>query len=84
MKYRDHRGSLDESMKTVIEINSIQELKDHLNEYFSQFKESVEEIQFDYLGMDNRVGWVSYCVRFRLLGDNVFYVAGTSDGILNK
>lgn len=82
MKYRDHKGSLDESLQTVIEVNSINEIKDHLNEFYNPFGLEVEEIKFKYTCMDNRIGWNTWYVLQRFEGEKSFSVAGMSDGIL--
>lgn len=82
MKYRDHKGSLSDSLETTIEVNSIQEIIDHLNSYCNQFGKEVEEIKFDYSGFDDRVGWDTYYVLHRLKGEANFTVAGMSDGRL--
>lgn len=82
MKYRDHKGSLSDSLETTIEVNSIQEIIDHLNSYYNQFGKEVEEIKFDYSGFDDRVGWDTYYVLHRLKGEENFTVAGMSDGRL--
>lgn len=84
MKYRDHRGSLDDSMKTVIEVSSIDDIKNHLNEIWKPFGKEVDEIKFDYSWFDERTGWNTYFVLQRLKGETRFTVAGMSDGKLNK
>ena len=80
MKYRDHRGNLLDSMATVQEVNSVEEIKQHLNKFFNQFGKSVGEIKFEYVCYDERVGWDTYFVLQRLEGEEDFTVAGTSDG----
>lgn len=82
MKYRDHAGSLSASMETVIEVNSIEEIIQHLNKYYNRFSESVAEIKFEYCDFDQRTGWDTYYVLHRLEGETDFTVAGMSDGQL--
>ena len=82
MRYRDHRGSLSESMKTVIEVDSVDEIKARLNKYYNDFGQSVEEIKFEYCCFDARIGWDTYYVMQKLNGENSFTVAGMSDGKL--
>lgn len=82
MKYRDHRGNLADSMKTEREVNSIDEIKEHLNELYNQFGKEVDKIKFKHIGFDNRTGWDTYFVMQRLKGDKEFTVAGFSDGVL--
>lgn len=80
MKYRDHRGSLTASMKTERRVNSIDEIKEHLNKSCKQFGKEVEEVKFEYVGFDNRIDWNTYYVIQRLKGEKNFTVAGMSDG----
>lgn len=80
MKYRDHRGGLDESMATQIEVNNIDELKDHLNKTWNGLGTTVEEIKFEYYGYDSRINWNTHLVSVRLNVDDFFTVVGMSDG----
>jgi len=82
MKYRDHRGSLSDSMETVQEVSTIEEIKQHLNKFYNQYGKSVEEIKFKHVGMDERINWDTYYVLQRLNGETDFTVAGMSDGCL--
>ena len=82
MKYRDHKGGLAESLKSTIEVNSIDEIKSHLNKFYNQFGKEVDEIKFQYVGMDERIGWNTYYVLQRLKEEDTFTVAGMSDGII--
>jgi len=83
MKYRDHRELLADSMKTVREVSSVEEIKQHLNDYYNQFGWEVEEIRFSPVCYDCRIGWNTYNVLYRLKGGNDFYVAGMTDGCLD-
>lgn len=76
MRYRDHKGDLKESLETTQEFKTIDELKTYLNSKF----DNIEEIDFKYVGMDQRIGWNSYYVFIRLKEHNVFNVVGISDG----
>ena len=82
MKYRDHRGSLSDSMETVQEVSTIEEIKQHLNKFYNQFGKSVVEIKFEHVGMDDRINWDTYYVLKRLDKETDFTVAGMSDGVL--
>jgi hypothetical protein len=84
MKYRDHRGSLDSSMETQIEVFTIEELKYHLDKSWKAFDRTVAEIKFSYSCYDDRIGWDTYYVLQRLVGESDFWVAGMSDGILDN
>ena len=80
MKYRDHRESLSDSMETEREVNSVDEIKEHLNKFCNQFGKEVEEIKFEHVGLDNRIDWDTYYVTKRFKGEKEFTVAGMSDG----
>ena len=84
MKYRNHTGSLSDSMKTVKEFTSIEQIKEHLNKFYNHNGKFVEEIKFVYLGWDNRVNWDTYYVLMRLNNEVDFKIAGFSDGILKN
>jgi len=77
IKYRDQRGSLEESMKTVRDIISIKELLKYLN---SRYGPGIEEIQFEYYGFDDRIKWDTYHVLQRKKGETAFTIAGMSNG----
>lgn len=79
MKYRDHKGSLADSMRTVREVNSVEEIKQHLNTLLYPFGKEVEEIKFDYSGFDKRINWDTYYVLQRIKGETEFTVAGMSN-----
>lgn len=82
MKYRDHRGSLTKSMKTVQEVSTIEEIKRHLNKFYNLWGKSVVEIKFKPVGIDKRINWDTYYVLQRFKGETEFSVAGMSDGCL--
>mgnify|MGYP003399489751 CR=1 FL=1 len=82
MKYRDHRCTLEESLKTVQEFNTKEELISHLNSIYSQFNRTIAEIKFEYFGFDSRMQWESHYVMQRLEGETHFTVAGMSDSII--
>jgi len=54
MKFRFHRGGLKESMKTIIEVNSLFELRQALG--------NPNYITFKHIGMDARINWDTYYV----------------------
>jgi hypothetical protein len=76
MKYRDHTGSLTESMKTVQEIATIEALKTYLD---TRNNKKVETIMFQHAGFDKRINWDTYNVLQKLTGETDFTVAGMSD-----
>jgi len=80
MKYRDHTGSLDESLKTQIDVECEQDIIDHLNKFYNEFGKEVEEIKMSHAGYDDRIGWDTHYVTHRLKGETVFNVAGMTNG----
>ena len=57
MKYREHRGFLDDSLKTVVELeDNIQALSQHLNI-------PVSELEIIPYGFDKRINWDTYLVK---------------------
>ncbi len=77
MLYRDHRGGFKESMETVIEINSLQELYDHVKKSFSRYP---TRILFHYQGHDPRNKWDTYTVMAELEGNDHAFPIGQSNG----
>lgn len=77
MLYRSHRGSLKQSMKTVVGVASKEELILHLNK--SVYKMYITDIKFDYSSYDNRTGWDTYHVsaQYENIGD--FSIVGMSN-----
>mgnify|MGYP003533150699 CR=1 FL=1 len=78
--YKDHAGSLEESMKTVQEVTCETDIINHLNKFWKDFGKEVEELKFKRIGFDERIGWDTYIVRFRLKGSATFEVAGHTNG----
>lgn len=58
MKFRPHRGGLDESMAETKEFSTMTELKVHL----SLKGWNSNELVFTYIGHDERVGWDAWYV----------------------
>lgn len=65
MKFRFHRGGLEESMKTVVEVKSIVDL--------ARILDCPSKIEFEHIGMDDRINWDTYYV----IADNM--IVGMSD-----
>jgi hypothetical protein len=84
MKFRHHRGGLEDSLKTTIEVKSLEELMVHLDAGWKCYGKAIEEIKFDYVGMDERIGWDTYYVLQRLQGEDQWTVAGMSDGVFEE
>lgn len=55
MLFRYHRGSLDESMKTIVQINSVHELCELLNV-------DEKDLKCEPYGYDERIGWDAYVI----------------------
>lgn len=58
--YRDHRGSLSDSMKTCREIKSMDELRTHLENIFDPYP--VGTITVKPYAYDHRIEWETYVV----------------------
>jgi len=76
MKYRDHCGGLAESMATVQEMQSAEDLLHHLQFVYG----AVPAFGFKHIGYDKRTGWDTYYVMVILVGEVQPFVAGMSDG----
>jgi hypothetical protein len=77
--FREHRGSLKSSMKTVVEINSMEELKEKLKEAFPYLE--MDDIWFEDYAYDNRIGWDTKLVMSRNKKYGSFIV-GYTNGVL--
>jgi hypothetical protein len=65
MKFRHHRGSLKESMATVVEVANRQELAAEINREPMFTEVSPEDIYFAYQSFDERTKWKTYLVLAR-------------------
>lgn len=83
MKFRFHRSGLKESLETTVEVNSIDELKKHIEEKEGYKEGIIEEIFFEYSGFDERTKWNTYYVFYKKISRNVSFICGMSDGKLN-
>jgi hypothetical protein len=75
MKYRDHKGGINESMATVQEMQSPQQLMRHLQQVYGD----VPVFGFKHIGYDERTGWDTYYVMAVIVGQEIPFVAGMSD-----
>jgi hypothetical protein len=78
MRYREHRGSLQESMQTVIEIASKEELIQHLNKRLQGRKE-IRDISFQHAVYDTRIDWDTWYVIVHFEDDEKPQIMGMSD-----
>lgn len=76
MKYRDHRGGYKESMETVQEVKSVQDIKNHLVSIYGE----IQDIRFEHVLVDDRNGWDTYYVLMSPDGEN-YHPIGMTDGI---
>lgn len=85
MRFRFHRGSLDESMKTQTIVNSIEELVIKIEESHNLFTLKVKYIRFEFCKFDERIGWNTYYVIAKYEEQKNGYdkevVEGMSDGM---
>lgn len=67
MKFRHHRGSLKESLETVVELGTKAELVAHLNQILDPHWLSITEadIEIKFYKYDDRIDWQTYLVRVR-------------------
>lgn len=81
--YRDHRGTLDEAMKTMREYRTVDELKVGLAATYNKLHHDLgyrgdafaaEDVSIsDDLGPDDRIGWPNtHYVCIRRMGDDDF------------
>lgn len=79
-KYRDHRGTLDDSMQTVREVADFAALFEYLRSDLASFGFTLTPGMVDIApyGVDSRIGWDTYIVRIDGYG-----VAGFTDGPLD-
>lgn len=65
MKFRHHRGSLDDAMKTIVELEpSLKALREHLvaSRKGEPLGNYVGTLRLEYRGEDERIGWSTYIV----------------------
>ena len=81
MKYRSHRGSLEESMNTVIEIENINQLQDYLQEQENKiFKRKIVEVVIDKeVVYDKRIDWNQSWVYIKYENNDDKYIQGLID-----
>jgi hypothetical protein len=62
MHFRQQRGSLEESLKTVVDLQDRKELVKHLRRVLAPMKVQGKNVQVRYYGYDERINWPSYLV----------------------
>lgn len=60
MKFREHRGSLDESMETCVELDDRADLVAHMRRqlahYYFEFEDA--QLKVEPYAIDKRIGWL--------------------------
>lgn len=59
--YRSHKGFLNESMQTIVEVNSITELGNHILSQCGSFGDKAV-LEINHYGFDHRIGWNNHTV----------------------
>ncbi len=84
MRFRFHKGQLNESLKTLVKVKNIKELCSAINKYYKvldkKFLISHQDIYFQYIGYDERIGWDTFYVKDKRDG----HVIGMSDADLGE
>lgn len=64
MKFREHRGTLDDSMMTCKEVKDFVALVKHLEKVWGEWSMPIEPsaIKVEYYCYDSRIGWNTYIV----------------------
>ena len=75
MNYRDHKGSLEDSMATVQTVRTKQQLLKHLS---SVYGKEISEVKFKYACYDERIEWDTYYVLAKVNTDR-FCIVGMSN-----
>lgn len=77
MRFREHRGGLNESMSTVVELDpTIDALKAHLNGILENWKVTRPlKLNITHYAYDSRINWDTYMVKAEGSG----FVVGFTD-----
>jgi hypothetical protein len=80
VKFRFHRGSLEESMANVYEVMNHQELINLINEQWPFKYEPILDIEVSHYVYDDRIGWDTYIIIAYYCGER--HVIGFTNGEL--
>ena len=73
VKYRPHRGTLEEAMKGYREFNTVEELIQYVADSWDGFIDTDDIVIGDVLGSDDRIGWKAYrYVLTKRCGDEIY------------
>ena len=56
--YRDHRGSLRNSMSTMQRFDTEAGLREHIVRHYGE----IQTLEYEHIGMDDRIGWDTWYV----------------------
>lgn len=82
VKFRLHRGMLADSMKTLTEINSIDDIRAIVEQDYRGFDMPVREIKIDRYAYDRRIDWDTHIVTAKFHIDPRTYVIGFTNGMI--
>lgn len=80
IKFRFHRGSLDESIANIHEVMNRQELIEIINKQWLFGHSPISDIEVSHYVYDERIGWDTYIIIGYFNGDR--YVIGFTNGQL--
>ncbi len=79
IRFRFHRGTLEDSLKTIVEVKTRGELASKISEL--PYMKGVHgfKLVFEHIGFDERCGWETYYVI--VISDTARHIVGMSDGV---
>lgn len=81
MKFREHKGGLQESIDTEVEFETLEGLRNFLE---SKWELPLDSITWVHYGLDERTGWNTYMVVANFEGIMPRLPVGWSDGVLEE
>jgi hypothetical protein len=79
MKFREHHGSLEDSMKTVVTVNSWNSLRKIVMGIFPDLG-YIEEITIEKYSYDKRIDWDTHSVNVKFSALKHKVIAGFTNG----
>lgn len=61
-RFREHRGSLADSLETVVTLETRADLIAHLGRVLAPFKVTDQIVETRHYAFDDRIGWNTYIV----------------------
>jgi hypothetical protein len=83
IKYRPHRGGLEEAMKEVVEVSSMSDLKVVIYKQWP-FDYNVMEIQCTYYGYDERIDWDTWMILAKFDNKGNWFPIGYTNGDIDN